>query len=256
MTQANNVAIESSQINSSGVLQPAGGGTGVTTSTGTGSNVLNTSPTLVTPALGTPSSGNLVNCTGLTSSQITTALGYTPANGLQSSGQAVITTSMTLTSAYAGSNILLIPSAAITITLPSTSNTFNLSNPTNYVINLVYPAGSDFKSTLQPGETVILAGDGGGYWRTVACGLQGGLQGAKSWVAATATGGTPTINGAYNVSSMTYTATGVFYINFINALPNANYSMYSHCSQPGVFTYSNNGQNTTGCGSVLMSCIY
>jgi hypothetical protein len=47
MTQANNVAIESSQINSSGVLQVAGGGTGVTTSTGTGALVLNSSPTFI-----------------------------------------------------------------------------------------------------------------------------------------------------------------------------------------------------------------
>jgi hypothetical protein len=36
---------------------------GYTTNTGTGSNVLATSPTLVTPALGTPSSGNLSSCT-------------------------------------------------------------------------------------------------------------------------------------------------------------------------------------------------
>ena len=42
----------------------ASGGTGVTTSTGSGNNVLSTSPTLVTPILGTPTSGNLVNCTG------------------------------------------------------------------------------------------------------------------------------------------------------------------------------------------------
>ena len=47
MTQAQNVAIESSQINSSGVLQVAGGGTGVTTSTGTGALVLNSSPTFI-----------------------------------------------------------------------------------------------------------------------------------------------------------------------------------------------------------------
>ena len=39
-------------------LAVASGGTGVTTSTGTGSNVLSTSPTLVTPVLGTPTSGN------------------------------------------------------------------------------------------------------------------------------------------------------------------------------------------------------
>lgn len=35
------------------------------TNTGTGNNVLATSPTLVTPVLGTPSSGTLTNCTGL-----------------------------------------------------------------------------------------------------------------------------------------------------------------------------------------------
>ena len=41
-----------------GTLPVANGGTGVTTSTGSGSNVLSTSPTLVTPILGTPTSGN------------------------------------------------------------------------------------------------------------------------------------------------------------------------------------------------------
>ena len=35
------------------------------TNTGTGNNVLATSPTLVTPVLGTPTSGTLTNCTGL-----------------------------------------------------------------------------------------------------------------------------------------------------------------------------------------------
>jgi hypothetical protein len=46
-------------------LPVTSGGTGVTTSTGSGANVLATSPTLVTPVLGTPSSGTLSSCTGL-----------------------------------------------------------------------------------------------------------------------------------------------------------------------------------------------
>ncbi len=46
-----------------GTLPVANGGTGVTTSTGSGANALATSPTLVTPILGTPTSGNLSNCT-------------------------------------------------------------------------------------------------------------------------------------------------------------------------------------------------
>jgi hypothetical protein len=48
------------------------GGTGVTTSTGTGNVVLSNTPTLVTPLLGTPTSGNLANCTFPTLNQNTT----------------------------------------------------------------------------------------------------------------------------------------------------------------------------------------
>jgi len=56
----------------SGTLPVANGGTGVTSSTGSGSVVLSTSPTLVTPLLGTPTSGNLANCTFPTLNQNTT----------------------------------------------------------------------------------------------------------------------------------------------------------------------------------------
>jgi hypothetical protein len=65
-----------------GTLPVLNGGTGVTTSTGSGNNVLSTnaalttptitSATLVTPALGTPASGNLANCTFPTLNQNTT----------------------------------------------------------------------------------------------------------------------------------------------------------------------------------------
>jgi len=71
MTQANNVAIESSQINSSGILQPAGGGTGLS-ALGTGvATALGIAvgssggPVTNGGALGTPSSGTLTNATGL-----------------------------------------------------------------------------------------------------------------------------------------------------------------------------------------------
>lgn len=48
-----------------GTLPVANGGTGVTTSTGSGSVVLSTSPALTTPNLGTPSAATLTNATGL-----------------------------------------------------------------------------------------------------------------------------------------------------------------------------------------------
>jgi len=55
----------SGAVTVAGTLAVANGGTGVTTSTGSGNNVLSTSPTLVTPLLGTPSSVTLTNATGL-----------------------------------------------------------------------------------------------------------------------------------------------------------------------------------------------
>ena len=52
-------------LNLTNALGVAYGGTGVTTSTGSGNAVLSTSPTLVTPVLGTPTSVTLTNATGL-----------------------------------------------------------------------------------------------------------------------------------------------------------------------------------------------
>jgi hypothetical protein len=67
-------------ITLAGTLAVANGGTGVTTSTGSGSNVLSTSPSFTTPVLGTPTSGTLTNCTGYTfanlASKPTSLAGY------------------------------------------------------------------------------------------------------------------------------------------------------------------------------------
>lgn len=60
-----------------GTLAVANGGTGVTTSTGSGSTVLSTSPTLVTPVLGTPTSGTLTNCTGYPTSALSGSVSLT-----------------------------------------------------------------------------------------------------------------------------------------------------------------------------------
>ena len=65
-------ALSAASASFTAALPVLSGGTGVTTSTGTGDVVLSTSPTLVTPLLGTPTSGNLANCTFPTLNQNTT----------------------------------------------------------------------------------------------------------------------------------------------------------------------------------------
>jgi hypothetical protein len=77
-----------------------------TTSTGTGSLVFNTSPTFVTPALGTPSSGNLANCTGYP----------IPGGGLNWSTVTTTSQAALINSGYIANN-----AALVSVTLPATA---------------------------------------------------------------------------------------------------------------------------------------
>lgn len=90
-----------------GTLAVANGGTGVTTSTGTGNVVLSTSPTLVTPALGTVASGNVGACTV----DGTNLVGY---KAIPQSGSAK-TTSYALTTADVGEFIEVGSGGSITV---------------------------------------------------------------------------------------------------------------------------------------------
>jgi hypothetical protein len=74
-TNASWDAVSLSTADITGTLGVANGGTGVTSSTGTVAVVLSNSPTLVTPALGTPSAAVLTNATGLPISTGVSGLG-------------------------------------------------------------------------------------------------------------------------------------------------------------------------------------
>ena len=123
-----------------GTLPVGNGGTGVTTSTGSGSVVLSTAPTisspvLVTPALGTPASGVLTNATGLPIDGGTvgtlpvsrggTGLTSTPSNGQIDIGNGTGFTRTTLT---AGANISITYPSAGNITIASSGGTGSVTS--------------------------------------------------------------------------------------------------------------------------------
>jgi hypothetical protein len=61
---------------------------------------------------------------------------------------------------------------------------------------------------------------------------------AKAWAQFTATGGTVTINGSFNVSSITRSSTGIYVVNFTTAMPNINYSVVAPTSFVSASNYT------------------
>lgn len=118
------------EIQATDVIPVDAGGTGVTTSTGSGSNVLSTSPTLVTPALGTPSSGTLTSCTGL---PLSTGVTGTLPVGNGGTGQ----TSFTANSVLLGNG-----TSALQVVAPGTSGNVLTSNGTTWTSAALPAAGT------------------------------------------------------------------------------------------------------------------
>jgi hypothetical protein len=136
---ADNITLDVNEANlvfanmtSSGTLAVAKGGTGVTTSTGTGSVVLSTSPTLTTPALGVATATS-INKLSITAP--TTAATLTIADGATLATVGAFTTTITSTGTtnvtLPTSGTLLSTAAAVTVGQGGTGATTAAGAKTN-----------------------------------------------------------------------------------------------------------------------------
>jgi hypothetical protein len=122
----------------------------VSDETGTGALVFATSPTLVTPALGTPSSGTLTSCTGLPISTGVSGLAANVAAFLATPSSANLATMLT-DETGTGANVFG-TSPTITTSLVAGSASFDLLNATATTVNFAGAA-----TTLTVGNTATAA---------------------------------------------------------------------------------------------------
>jgi hypothetical protein len=200
--------LETGEIVLGGTLNVSNGGTGATTSTGTGSVVLSNSPTLVSPALGTPVSGILSNCTGYTfanvASKPTTLAGYGITNAVStiSGGTTGLTPSTATSGAVTLGGTLNVANGGTGVTTKTGTGSVVLSNSptlvtpvlgTPYSGNLANCSGYTFANIASKPTT--LAGYG------ITDGVATFSGGTTGLTPAVATGGAVTLGGTLSVSN-------------------------------------------------------
>jgi hypothetical protein len=206
-------------ITLAGTLAVANGGTGVTTSTGSGNVVLSTSPTLVTPILGTPTSGTLTNATGLplttgVTGTLPVANGGTGVTTSTGSGSNVLSTSPTLVTPILGTptsgtltNATGLPlTTGVTGTLPVANGGTGLTSGTSGGVPYYSASGTIASSAALAASALVVGGGAGATPATVTTGT--GVLTALG-LTTNATGGVVTTDGTATLTNKTITTPAI-----------------------------------------------
>jgi hypothetical protein len=235
--------------------------TAITDETGTGSAVFATSPTLVTPVLGTPSSGTLSSCTGL---PLTTGVtGTLPiangGTGTTSTTFVNLTTNVTgtLPVANGGTGITSLGTGVATfLGTPSSANLATAvtdetgsgslvfaTSPTLITPALGTPSSGTLTNCTFPtlnqnttGSAATVTGNATGstFGFNSGYGSVATAYGCRAWVNFNGTG-TVAIRASGGVSSITDNGTGAYTVNLSVTMPDANYSWVGVAAYDNVF---------------------
>lgn len=165
----------------------------LTDETGTGVAVFATSPTLVTPLLGTPTSGTLTNCTGLPVGSGISGLGSGVATWLATPTAANLATVVTASSGTAGSLVFNI-SPTFATDIRASSNTANIGTTTTGWAHLYMTSGG------------ILDFANGDYTLTHATGVLTANKDFRITTAGTNAASVPTLQSTSTLTNKTLTA--------------------------------------------------